>query len=601
MPIHVHCPHPECQATFERPESDAGRLVACPSCHRPTTVPASSDGTLAGLTLGEYKLVRRVAKGGMGQIYEAVQLKLDRKVALKVLSDELAGNPAFLQRFEREAKAAAAINHPHLVQVYDFGHADSRAFLVMEYIEGEDLSKWVARQGKLQLMDALQIIEDVALALQEALTRNIIHRDVKPGNILLTSKGQVKLSDLGLARRLDEEVELTATGVGIGSPHFMSPEQADDARRVDHRADIYSLGITLLFLLTGTRPFDGPSSYAVVLAHANKPLPRGEDLGVKLPDNVEALIRRMAAKDPQGRYQTYAELLEDIQRVRLGQELAERPGSVGDETMAMEVVPAPTCSLVRPTVTRQRTVPVLLHPQPTEPPHRSRWPLYLAGSAATGGVLLTILVLAPRLADNRAASRAAPDSDTALASKPPWAGGDWPPRVPGQPGLGAGFRPPPPPSPLKPLVEIEHPLADGTLEQLWSQAQAYAQSHPTNYGDILARLNQVRTNAGGSTLEKEVGRAVATWTTRKEGAVKKEIKTFTERMEQNGRLGHGPHSLAVWRDFPDQLRSAEVDEQIHQIIYEFVLRFPPGPARGLGPAGPPPGGPFPPAQPMPRR
>ena len=201
MPIQVRCSHPECQATFERPDSDTGRVVACPSCQRPTTVPIGSDGTLAGLTLGEYRLVRRIAKGGMGQIYEAIQLKLDRKVALKVLADELAGNPAFLQRFEREAKAAAAINHPNIVQVYDFGHAEGRAFLVMECIDGEDLSKHVARQGKLDVMAALQIIEDVALALQEALTRNIIHRDVKPGNILLTSKGQVKLSDLGLARR----------------------------------------------------------------------------------------------------------------------------------------------------------------------------------------------------------------------------------------------------------------------------------------------------------------------------------------------------------------------------------------------------------------
>ncbi len=273
---------------------------------------------LSGTQLGEYQLVRKIAVGGMGEVYEGVQLKLDRRVAVKLLSEELSREPELLARFEREAKSAAALNHPNVVQVYDFGCAQGHHYFVMELVDGTDLSVFVKEHGKLAIPDALHYFEQAVNALKFALDHAIIHRDVKPANLMLTSDGVVKVSDLGLAKKLTDDSDVTMTGVGMGSPHFLAPEQADDAAHVDHRADIYALGVTLLYLLTGKRPFEGASNFSVVLAHANKPLPTGIELGTALPDELEDFIKRMTAKRPEGRYQNYDELLADLRSVKAG-------------------------------------------------------------------------------------------------------------------------------------------------------------------------------------------------------------------------------------------------------------------------------------------
>ncbi|NDA68753.1 MAG: serine/threonine protein kinase, partial [Verrucomicrobia bacterium] len=192
---------------------------------------------LSGSELGQYRLVRKIAEGGMGEVYEGVQLKLDRPVAVKLLAEQLAREPEFLARFEREAKSAAALNHPNIVQVYDFGCADGQYYFVMELVEGQDLSLLVKAHGKLPIPVALEYFEQAVLALQFAARHAIIHRDVKPANLMLTRDGRVKVADLGLAKKLTDDSEVTLTGVGMGSPHFLAPEQADDAAHVDHRAD----------------------------------------------------------------------------------------------------------------------------------------------------------------------------------------------------------------------------------------------------------------------------------------------------------------------------------------------------------------------------
>ncbi len=302
MSARVQCPNVDCGTSVEVRDAVAGDTVHCPDCDTSITIP---DSSLIGTTLGgDFKLVRSIAKGGMGEVYEAVQVSLDRTVALKILDGNLANNESFIQRFEREAKSAAALNHPSIVQVYQFGKDNDLHFLVMEYVDGRDLSKLVSNlpDRRFPRKDAIRIVRDVALALREAHSMGVIHRDIKPANILVDPKGRVKVSDLGLAKKVDDDVELTQTGVGIGSPHFIAPEQADDARHADHRADIYSLGITLLFLLTGRRPYDGTSAFSVVLAHANKKLPTCTELGLALSpdDQVELVIQKMATRIPTG-------------------------------------------------------------------------------------------------------------------------------------------------------------------------------------------------------------------------------------------------------------------------------------------------------------
>lgn len=281
---------------------------------------ASAEPDLSGTSLDGYKLLRQVAEGGMGVVYEALQVKLDRKVALKVLTEELGVRKEFLQRFEREAKAAAALNHINVVQVHDFGEAHGRYYIVMEYVEGDNLSDYVEKNGQLPVSTALDVIEQAVQGLKTACAKSIIHRDIKPSNLMLTPEGQVKVADLGLAKNLSKQSDMTMTGIGMGSPYFIAPEQAQDARHVDHRADIYSLGITLLFLLTGKRPFDGKTPLSIVLAHTDDPLPSDAQLGTVLPKEVDALLLRMAAKKPEERYPDYDSLLADLQRVKSGQQ-----------------------------------------------------------------------------------------------------------------------------------------------------------------------------------------------------------------------------------------------------------------------------------------
>ena len=595
MSLQVQCPSPECQAAFERPLSDSGKIISCPHCNTPVILPVSMQGGVAGQLLGSYKLIRLIARGGMGEVFEATQLNLDRRVALKVVGHELTVNETFLQRFEREAKSAAAINHPNLVQVYDFGQVDGRAFLAMEFIDGEDLSRRIGRDGKLEIPEALRIIEASASALAEAHARGIVHRDIKPGNILLTSKGQVKVSDLGLARKLDDDLDLTATGVGIGSPHFMAPEQASDARHVDHRADIYSLGITLLYLLTGKRPFDGPSIYGLVLAHANNPLPRGAELGTELPDDVERLIRRMTAKRPENRYPDCAALIGDIRRVRSGQPL--EGASPTDETIGSAADFQSQSSAGAPDDSWAPS------PQPRLEPARSSKKMWLTVSAvAVAAVAVLAVIVVPKFfkKENLASSGNGTSANTQPGDRgqfsddgnrrPPPREDFEPPE--GQKG-GRGFGPP---NPLLPLTEIVNPLAEGPVAAQWAQAQAYAKANPTNYRSALARYAQVLSKAKGLPLEKQVTQAIADLTKRRDEAFEKMFTAQKQRMEEALARGEGPRSLAGLRGFPDELRSEEKD----RIIYEFVLKNGPrigppprrdgeGPEPDRGGKGPPPG------------
>jgi serine/threonine-protein kinase len=289
MSIQLVCSNDACRKPLKVRDELKDKRVKCPTCGEQTQV--TEDRVLPFLTLGSYSLVRKIGEGGMGTVYHGVQTKLDRHVALKVLPKFRTEDKAFLERFEREAKAAAALNHPNIVQVYDIGEENGTHFFAMEFVDGEDLAQRLEREEKLPLEDGLSIIHSIAKALQFAHSRTIIHRDIKPDNIMVSQEGDIKLADMGLAKSVDEDKGVTATGVGLGTPYYMAPEQAEDASRADHRSDIYALGITLLHLLTGRRPFDGPTAVSVILAHREQSLPTGKELGTELPPNVEALTK----------------------------------------------------------------------------------------------------------------------------------------------------------------------------------------------------------------------------------------------------------------------------------------------------------------------
>lgn len=582
----VQCSNTTCGTKFPRPDTDAGKIVTCPQCNAATPAVAVKDDKVTSRTLGDYKLIRPLAKGGMGQVFEAHQTRLGRSVAIKVLNTNLADDPQFIQRFEREAKAAAAISHPNVVHVYDFGQADGHAFLVMEYITGEDLAKRVANQGKLPIKDGLKIVEDVAAALQEAHARGIIHRDIKPANIMLTSKGVVKVSDLGLARRLDEDVELTATGAGIGTPHFMSPEQARDAHSVDHRADIYSLGITLLYLLTGKRPFDGKSSYSIVLAHSTEPLPSGLELGTELPSNVEALIRHMAAKKPEDRYANYADLIADIRRVRHGEEplgpQASRTEQIAiDSTMFSMPKQASVQTAAKATSNTNRTLAIVAVVSVVALSVVLAFSLLRNGQNAaviekdknTPSAPVAKNTTAPD-ASAKKGNELTDDEVRVLHDMLVGAQANGPAKRQG--GLGGPmrgqFNDQMPPSPLPEISPLGDLLKDGPVNEMLAEAEAYAKANPTNYRSIMARYQEVLIKAQGTKYQRTAGEALKKWHEVRDAALEKKLIEFAALVRQKIKeVGHR-EGMQYWKNFPDELRDDQNEDEIGNWIRQ---QFPP--------------------------
>ncbi len=216
--------------------------------------------------LGAYRILRRLGEGGMGSVYLGYDEKQKRHVALKVLPDQLAASQSYVERFYREAKNAAALNHPNIVQGLGCGRDEATAkhYLVLEYVDGPSAHALLERFGKLPVGDTVHVALDVARGLEYAHSRNIIHRDIKPDNVLLTRSGVAKLADFGLAKQTDVASHLTGTKQGFGTPHYMPYEQALDAKQVDQRSDLYALGATLYHLVTGKLPFTGPSHVEVV-------------------------------------------------------------------------------------------------------------------------------------------------------------------------------------------------------------------------------------------------------------------------------------------------------------------------------------------------
>jgi serine/threonine-protein kinase len=286
----------------------------------PPPAPAADGPDLTGRTVGDFRVLRRLGQGGMGQVYLAEQVSLKRKVALKILRSDLASNPSNLQRFKLEAEAVARATHANIVQIYAIDEVDGMPFMALEYVEGKNLREYLAKKGPPDLLLALSIMRQVAAALQRAGELGMVHRDIKPENILLTRKGEVKVADFGLTRCLAGDgpaLNLTQSGVTMGTPLYMSPEQVE-GKPVDPRSDVYSFGVTCYYMLAGQPPFHGENAFEVALQHVRaEPAPLAA-LRPDLPPALCAVVHKMMAKAPEARYQTGRELLRDVVRVREG-------------------------------------------------------------------------------------------------------------------------------------------------------------------------------------------------------------------------------------------------------------------------------------------
>jgi serine/threonine-protein kinase len=394
-----------------------------------------------GVTLsGRYRLQRLIATGGMGQVWEAVDSRLGRRVAIKVLKQEYSSDPEFIERFRAEARTVAMLNHPGIAAVHDYGETDMdgegrTAYLVMELVNGEPLNSVIKRTGRLSLRHALDMLEQTGRALQVAHAAGLVHRDVKPGNILITPTGQVKLTDFGIAKAVDA-APVTQTGMVMGTAQYIAPEQAlgQDATAA---SDVYALGVVGYESVSGKRPFTGDGALTVAMKHIKEqPAPLPPDL----PPNVRELIEITLVKNPGMRYRNGGQFADAVAAVRSGRR-PPRPNSAP----TIKATPAAIPSAKRPPAAVEAArAAAAARPRPTAahrppPPARrafssgQRALLWAAGVLGALAIISAILIV---MADRNQRSNPPPDqtiTDTVTPDAPA------PPDTPAPPAAPSGW------------------------------------------------------------------------------------------------------------------------------------------------------------------
>ena len=378
----------------------------------------------SGLTFGgRYQLVSRIAIGGMGEVWEATDLVIGRTVAIKILKDEYLGDPGFLERFRAEARHAALVNHEGIANVFDYGEEDGSAYLVMELVPGEALSTILERERTLSTDRVLDIVAQTASALHAAHAAGLVHRDIKPGNLLITPDGRVKITDFGIARIADQ-VPLTATGQVMGTVQYLSPEQAS-GHPASPTTDVYSLGIVAYEALAGRRPFTGESQVAIAMAQINEQPP---DLPITVSEPVRNLVYSCIAKKPADRPASAAHLARAAQALRRGDvngAAASVPAIIAGGVGATGGIPAhgsvPPTQATQLLTSGAPATPAGPPTAPIETAGRSpwTWPLIVLGIVALVVVAVLIFVAITRGAGDPSASPSTTPSVTQSSSPTP--------------------------------------------------------------------------------------------------------------------------------------------------------------------------------------
>jgi beta-lactam-binding protein with PASTA domain/tRNA A-37 threonylcarbamoyl transferase component Bud32 len=337
-----------------------------------------------------YELHRKLARGGMSDVYLARDQVLDRPVAVKVLFPEYAKDPTFVERFRREAQAAAKLNHPNVVAVYDWGEELGTYFIAMEYVEGRSLSEIIRAEGPLPPRRVAEITADVASALGFAHRNGVVHRDVKPGNVIVETSGQVKVADFGIAQALagNEQAQLTRAGAVMGTATYFSPEQAQ-GKQVDQRSDLYSLGCVMYEMLATRPPFQGESPVAIAYKHVQEQPPRLSALGVQVPAPLDAIVMKSLAKEASGRYQSAEELRADLRRFLEGQPVTAAIAGAAIAASGLAAAgAAPDATIAMPATTAIAATGAVRTPPPADDYYAPR----RRGSGVFVGLLVLLLI-----------------------------------------------------------------------------------------------------------------------------------------------------------------------------------------------------------------
>ena len=339
----------------------------------------------AGKTLnGRYKIQSLIGTGGMAAVYLATDLILDRLVAIKVLRLDFRQNDDAMRRFRREALSATQLTHPNIVGVYDVGQSQEMNYIVMEYVEGTDLKDYVRQRGALHPIEAVRIMMQIVSAIAAAHQNRIIHRDIKPQNILIDREGNVKITDFGIAVALSD-TSLTQTNTLLGSVHYLSPEQARGGMATI-QTDIYALGIVLYELLTGRVPFDGESAVSIALKHFQEPLPPVMNPSVMIPQSLENIVLKATAKDPMNRYRSCYEMFQDLKTCLDSTRLYEKkfvPASFSGETKVLSPI---STQKIKP-IQSSREIPVVEMDEEKLVKKKRKWPWVLLLMISVIGIM----------------------------------------------------------------------------------------------------------------------------------------------------------------------------------------------------------------------
>jgi tRNA A-37 threonylcarbamoyl transferase component Bud32 len=372
---------------------------------------SSSAVDLSGRQFGDFRLLRRLGRGAMAEVYLAEQCSLGRQVAVKVLKTELARDQTYVKRFQREAQAAASLVHANIVQIHEVGCVEDLYYIAQEYVQGVNLRQWLARHGPADLKTALIIMRQVAAALAKAAQQGIVHRDIKPENIMLTQSCEVKVADFGLARFAGpaEGLDLTQVGMTLGTPLYMSPEQVE-GKALDPRSDLYSFGVTCYAMLAGSPPFGGDTALGVAVQHLKKSPQPLEDLRPDLPPALCRVVHRMLAKEPEKRFPSPRELLRELRRIQTEFLDEEWPEELpGWETVALEAADTSRAEATG-------RLDALMKTSTAAAIHRRRWAWWAAACLAAflfGGLIAWLTTReAPLLTGAQAETLLAPKQET---------------------------------------------------------------------------------------------------------------------------------------------------------------------------------------------